>query len=49
MYSLEVEVRDANEPYSVAVTALEGTYYGVRTETRGAVSRFTMPPAATPW
>ncbi|MCW5966445.1 MAG: tetratricopeptide repeat protein [Bryobacterales bacterium] len=38
-------MRNAYEPYSVAVAALEGTYYGVRTEARGTVSRFTMPPA----
>lgn len=44
-YSLDVEVKDANEPYSVAVAVLESTFYGVRTEARGAVSRFTIPPA----
>lgn len=41
---LEVDVRDAREPYRVAVVSLQSAHYGTRAEPMGAVTRFQLPP-----
>jgi len=40
---LDIEVRGATVPYSISVVSLDSMFYGVRTETRGSVSRFRIP------
>ncbi|MCU0227554.1 MAG: tetratricopeptide repeat protein [Bryobacterales bacterium] len=40
---LEVDARDAREPYKVTVIALQDAVYATRTEMQGAITRFQFP------